>query len=156
MCDRGSPARCASEYANVNIKISRVRVAIPDFTEPYYDVTLTLPTCNNAFVTDDVTAHVKDDVPARMSYIIERGNDEGVFAIDQSTGAITVANSSLIASSMTHTLRITATHGKRSAFTQLTIKIASIPEDVLEVFKESHYVASVQENLDKVHKFYLT
>ena len=88
--DNGSPAR--SDMATITVNITDVNDA-----PILEDTTLSLDeNSSNGAVVGTATA-TDEDTPAQgLTYAITTGNDSGAFAIDPSTGQITVADSSLL------------------------------------------------------------
>ena len=153
VCDRGSPVRCAPQYASVNVKVLHASSSPPVFTQTQYDVILTIPTCVGAMVTDDINAYVDDNKEARITYSIARASANNIFEIDQNSGYLYVANSEAVTSSMTYVLRISAVNAKQSSTAAVSITVTSIPEEQLTHFSQASYSASIRENLNEVGRF---
>ena len=79
-----------------------------------------------------------------VTYAITAGNDSGAFAVDSSSGAITVAAALDYETTTSYALTVTASHGVSTATVAVTITVTDVAE--LPVFGESSYAFSVAED----------
>ena len=91
-----------------------------------------------------------EDAGATQAYSITAGNDDGLFAIDAATGAITYVGTGedyrSLATGAAHTLTVSVSDGTASAEATVAVTVLNVNE--APVFGESAYAFDLAENQD--------
>ena len=81
-----------------------------------------------------------------LAYTITSGNDSGLFAINSTSGAITLAKALNYEAATSHSITVTATDtGSASASASITVAVTDV-NDVTPTFSASSYTASIDNN----------
>uniref|UniRef100_A0A672QBP7 FAT atypical cadherin 2 n=1 Tax=Sinocyclocheilus grahami TaxID=75366 RepID=A0A672QBP7_SINGR len=137
--DSGEPPLSASKPCRVNIRVLDINDCPPKFALPVYETALTLPVFEDMNVIQ-VTAH---DADSAVAYIISESTNKNAFKIDQSTGIISVNDSSEMQSN--NELKITASDGLYKDTTIVKFNITNATKSSLK-FEDRMHVATVLEN----------
>nr|CAD7199208.1 unnamed protein product [Timema douglasi] len=145
--DSGHPQLSSDTVARVRISVMDVNDNPPLFVTPHYNATLFLPTYGgvtvllvNALDPDTLTN-------TRLRYDIIDGNKGDVFAVDETTGKITVANHKNV--KHYHFLHLRVSDGKFSGVARVYIKVERSGSSYLRFHKEL-YEGTVLENSTKI------
>uniref|UniRef100_A0A8C2E4Q2 FAT atypical cadherin 2 n=1 Tax=Cyprinus carpio TaxID=7962 RepID=A0A8C2E4Q2_CYPCA len=137
--DSGEPPLSASKPCRVNIRVLDINDCPPKFALPVYETALTLPVFEDMDVIQ-VTAH---DADSAVAYMISESTNKNAFKIDQSTGIISVNDSSEL--QFHNELKITASDGLYKDTTIVKFNITNATKTSLK-FEDRMYVATVLEN----------
>ncbi len=137
--DSGEPSLSASKPCRVNIRVLDINDCPPKFALPLYETALTLPVFEDMDVIQ-VTAH---DADSSVAYMISESTSKNAFKIDQSTGIISVNDSSELESH--NELKITASDGLYKDTTLVRFNITNATKTSLK-FEDRMHVATVLEN----------
>uniref|UniRef100_A0A671LNX9 FAT atypical cadherin 2 n=1 Tax=Sinocyclocheilus anshuiensis TaxID=1608454 RepID=A0A671LNX9_9TELE len=137
--DSGEPSLSASKPCRVNIRVLDINDCPPKFALPVYETALTLPVFEDMDVIQ-VTAH---DADSAVTYMISESTIKNAFKIDQSTGNISVNDSSELESH--YELKITASDGLYKDTTLVRLNITNATKTSLN-FEDRMHVATVLEN----------
>ncbi|XP_016409125.1 protocadherin Fat 2 [Sinocyclocheilus rhinocerous] len=137
--DSGEPSLSASKPCRVNIRVLDINDCPPKFALPVYETALTLPVFEDMDVIQ-VTAH---DADSAVTYMISESTIKNAFKIDQSTGNISVNDSSELESH--YELKITASDGLYKDTTLVRLNITNATKTSLN-FDDRMHVATVLEN----------
>uniref|UniRef100_A0A671Q6N2 Protocadherin Fat 2-like n=1 Tax=Sinocyclocheilus anshuiensis TaxID=1608454 RepID=A0A671Q6N2_9TELE len=137
--DSGEPPLSASKPCRVNIRVLDINDCPPKFVLPVYETALTLPVFEDMNVIQ-VTAH---DADSAVAYIILESTNKNAFKIDQSTGIISVNDSSELQSH--NELKITTSDGLYKDTTIVKFNITNATKSSLK-FEDRMHVATVLEN----------
>nr|CAD7424977.1 unnamed protein product [Timema monikensis] len=145
--DSGHPQLSSDTVARVRILVMDVNDNPPRFVTPHYNATLFLPTYGgvtvllvNALDPDTLTN-------TRLRYDIIDGNKGDVFAVDETTGKITVSNPKNV--KHYHALHLRVSDGKFSGVARVYIKVERSGSSYLRFHKEL-YEGTVLENSTKI------
>nr|CAD7568523.1 unnamed protein product [Timema californicum] len=145
--DSGHPQLSSDTVARVRISVMDVNDNPPLFVTPHYNATLFLPTYGgvtvllvNALDPDTLTN-------TRLRYDIIDGNKGDVFAVDETTGKITVSNPKNV--KHYHSLHLRVSDGKFSGVARVYIKVERSGSSYLKFHKEL-YEGTVLENSTKI------
>nr|CAD7397014.1 unnamed protein product [Timema cristinae] len=145
--DSGHPQLSSDTVARVRILVMDVNDNPPRFVTPHYNATLFLPTYGgvtvllvNALDPDTLTN-------TRLRYDIIDGNKGDVFAVDETTGKITVSNPKNV--KHYHALHLRVSDGKFSGVARVYIKVERSESSYLRFHKEL-YEGTVLENSTKI------
>uniref|UniRef100_A0A8C1XZK0 FAT atypical cadherin 2 n=1 Tax=Cyprinus carpio TaxID=7962 RepID=A0A8C1XZK0_CYPCA len=137
--DSGEPPLSASKPCRVNIRVLDINDCPPKFALPVYETALTLPVFEDMDVIQ-VTAH---DADSAVAYMISESTNKNAFKIDQSTGIISVNDSSEL--QFHNELKITASDGLYKDTTIVKFNITNATKTSLK-FEDRMHVATVLEN----------
>lgn len=141
--DSGEPSLSSSKPCRVNIRVLDFNDCPPKFALPVYETALTLPVFEDMKVIQ-VTAH---DADSAVTYMISESRNKNAFKIDQSTGIISVNDSSDLQSH--NELKITASDGLYKDTTLVKFNITNATKTSLK-FEDRMHVATVLENTTSV------
>uniref|UniRef100_A0A9J8ADP7 FAT atypical cadherin 2 n=1 Tax=Cyprinus carpio carpio TaxID=630221 RepID=A0A9J8ADP7_CYPCA len=137
--DSGEPSLSSSKPCRVNIRVLDINDCPPKFALPVYETALTLPVFEDMDVIQ-VTAH---DADSAVTYMVSESTIKNAFKIDQSTGNISVNDSSELESH--YELKITASDGLYKDTTLVRLNITNAKKTSLK-FEDRMHVATVLEN----------
>ncbi|XP_056106333.1 protocadherin Fat 2 [Rhinichthys klamathensis goyatoka] len=137
--DSGEPSLSSSKPCRVNIRVMDFNDCPPKFASPVYKTAVTSPVFEDMKVIQ-VTAH---DADSAVTYMISESSNKNAFKIDQSTGIISVNDSSELQSH--NELKITASDGLYKDTTLVKCNITNSTKTSLK-FEERMHVVSVPEN----------
>lgn len=141
--DSGQPPRHAAEAAKVTVRVLDQNDCAPRFTSAVYEASVFLPAVGGMEVVR-VTAHDADSV---VSYSIVEGNVHNAFAVEPSSGLVSVSNATELRGF--YQLLIRASDGLHRDLA--TVKVnGSAPTGGLLRFQQDVYAVSVAENLRTV------
>ncbi|XP_001920058.2 protocadherin Fat 2 [Danio rerio] len=141
--DSGEPSLSASKPCKVIIRVLDFNDCPPKFVLPVYEIALTWPVFQDMKVIQ-VTAH---DADSAVTYMILENSNKNAFKIDQSTGVISVNDSSELQSH--NELKITAFDGLYKDTTVVKLNITNATKSSLK-FEDRAHVATVLENSTSV------
>ena len=131
-----------------NIHFTAILVAIPpgsNLPPDFPDATLEV---DNRAPLDTVVGTVvatDTDGPAAVSYSITSGNEDGAFALDASTGELTVDGPIELVDTASYSLTVEASDGALSSFATITIDVVPLPVTVTpsgSVLNEPNWVSA--------------
>lgn len=141
--DSGEPSLSASKPCKVIIRVLDFNDCPPKFVLPVYEIALTLPVFKDMKVIQ-VAAH---DADSAVTYMILENSNKNAFKIDQSTGIISVNDSSELQSY--NELKITAFDGLYKDTTLVKLNITNATKSSLK-FEDRVHVATVLEDSTSV------
>ena len=123
------------------VEARTLRCASPVFEDDPYEFSV----AEDAAIETEVGVVSADDPQDdTVAYSITEGNDDGKFAIDGSTGAITVAAALDHETTASYTLKVQASDGTNAATATVEIAVTDVNES--PVFESETYSFSVAEN----------
>lgn len=144
----GNPRLSSETTARVDIVVSDVNDCTPRFEHSIYNVTLLLPTYKNVAVIQlNATDADSLDSSGGLKYSILEGNKMKIFAIDESTGLITVLEPENMKPS--YKLQVRVSDGQFSSVAKVYIRVEQSENSGL-IFQKSVYEGSIMENSTKV------
>lgn len=145
--DLGNPKLSSEVMARVDITVTDVNDCPPQFVQSLYNVTLLLPTYKDVAVLQVNATDQDSPENTVLRYDIIDGNKQGIFAIDQADGLITILQPDNLKSS--YKLQVRVSDGKFSSIAKVYIRIEHSENSGL-VFQNSVYTGSVIENSTKI------
>lgn len=142
--DSGSPELTAESPAKVLIKVVNINDSPPRFSQSTYDTVVLLPTYSGIEILR-VEASDPDKITNSIYYLTD--NNLEPFAIDPSTGIITVKNSKL--SQDRYCFNIKASDGRYSCTALVTVIVREAMDSGLS-FSQPFYFSSVLENTSNI------
>lgn len=145
--DLGNPRLSSETTARVDITVSDVNDCTPHFEHSIYNVTLLLPTYKNVAVLQLNATDLDTVESGALKYTILEGNKMKVFAIDSSTGLITVLEPDDMKPS--YKLQVRVSDGQFSSVAKVYIRVEQSENSGL-IFQKSVYEGSIVENSTKI------
>ncbi|GAB1601746.1 protocadherin Fat 1 isoform X5 [Argonauta hians] len=142
--DLGRPHLLALEPSKVKIHVLDTNDSPPQFSQETYNVSLLLPTFKEVAVLVLNATDPDTEVGSKLTYKIERGNDDGTFELDHVTGVLYVTNDTDIGSM--YSLTITVSDGIYETSAEVFISVLRSNETSL-VFTKNEYKVEVMENI---------
>lgn len=144
--DKGNPP--LSSQAVVHITVTEENYHTPEFSQNH--ISATIPESHSiGSVVRTVSARDRDTaMNGLISYNITSGNEEGIFAINSSTGVVTLAKALDYEMSSKHEMTISATDGgwvARTGYCSLTVSVIDV-NDNSPVFVPDEFFPTVMEN----------
>ena len=145
--DMGNPQRTAEIPASVTINVIDVNDSPPQFSSDLYSCTLLLPTYEGVVVLT-VTA-TDPDLPSNspLTYRISEGNEHAHFALDPSSGRITVVNAGDMLDYYEFNMEVTDT--AVTVQTEVHVHVDYTQDSGLQ-FSQEEYHAEMVENATDV------
>ncbi|XP_039294510.1 fat-like cadherin-related tumor suppressor homolog [Nilaparvata lugens] len=147
--DLGKPRLSSETAAKVRINILDTNDCVPAFTQKEYKASVLMPTFTNVAV---IQLEAKDGDSAdltKLSYEILTGNSENIYAMNSSTGVITVRDTVRGARTSPHRLKVSVSDGRFSSEAHVNIQWEQSQHSGL-MFQRKLYQGSVLENSTKV------
>nr|KAF6346486.1 FAT atypical cadherin 4 [Pipistrellus kuhlii] len=144
--DKGNPP--LSSQATVQIIVTEENYHTPEFSQSH--MSATIPESHSAgAVVRTVSARDRDAaMNGLIRYSISSGNEEGIFAINSSTGVLTLAKALDYELCQKHEMTISATDGgwvARTGYCSVTVNVLDV-NDNSPVFLPEEYFPTVLEN----------
>ncbi|XP_057402717.1 protocadherin Fat 4 isoform X2 [Balaenoptera acutorostrata] len=144
--DKGNPP--LSSQATVHIIVTEENYHTPEFSQSH--MSATIPESHSiGAVVRTVSARDRDTaMNGLIKYSISSGNEEGIFAINSSTGVLTLAKALDYELCQKHEMTISATDGgwvARTGYCSVTIDVIDV-NDNSPVFLPDEYFPAVLEN----------
>nr|XP_033804886.1 protocadherin Fat 3 isoform X2 [Geotrypetes seraphini] len=146
--DSGNPQLTAESPVEVTIEVTDINDNPPVFTEAVFETILLLPTYVGVEVLKVRAEDPDSEVPPELTYSLIDGNMNN-FAIDSSSGVLTVKNNSL--SKDHYILIIRVSDGKFYSTAMATIIVKEVMDSGLQ-FTRSFYSTSILENSTNITK----
>ncbi|BES91153.1 Laminin G domain [Nesidiocoris tenuis] len=145
--DKGVPKLTSETVATINLTVINTNDSPPVFTQSSYNATVLLPTFVDVTVTQ-VTAVDADleKLHHGLTYVISEGNDNGIYEIDEKDGLIRIKDRSKLSGPSLHKLKVTASDGKYTTKTTVSIKCVQNLDDKGLSFERKIYLGAVLEN----------
>uniref|UniRef100_A0ABI7X939 FAT atypical cadherin 4 n=1 Tax=Felis catus TaxID=9685 RepID=A0ABI7X939_FELCA len=144
--DKGNPP--LSSQATVQIIVTEENYHTPEFSQSHMSATIPESHSIGAIVRT-VSARDRDAaMNGLIRYSISSGNEEGIFAINSSTGILTLAKALDYELCQKHEMTITATDGgwvARTGYCSVTVNVIDV-NDNSPVFFPDEYFPTVLEN----------
>uniref|UniRef100_A0A8C5P425 FAT atypical cadherin 4 n=1 Tax=Jaculus jaculus TaxID=51337 RepID=A0A8C5P425_JACJA len=144
--DKGNPP--LSSQATVHITVTEENYHTPEFSQSHMSVTIP-ESHSTGSVVRTVSARDRDAaMNGLVKYNISAGNEEGTFAINSSTGVLTLAKALDYELCQKHEMTISATDGgwvARTGYCIVTVNVIDV-NDNSPVFIPDEYFPSVLEN----------
>uniref|UniRef100_A0A2K5Q1K7 FAT atypical cadherin 4 n=1 Tax=Cebus imitator TaxID=2715852 RepID=A0A2K5Q1K7_CEBIM len=144
--DKGNPP--LSSQATVQITVTEENYHTPEFSQSH--MSATIPESHSiGSIVRTVSARDRDTaMNGLIKYSISSGNEEGIFAINSSTGVLTLAKSLDYELCQKHEMTISATDGgwvARTGYCSVTVNVIDV-NDNSPVFLSDDYFPTVLEN----------
>uniref|UniRef100_A0A224X4K1 Putative cadherin egf lag seven-pass g-type receptor n=1 Tax=Panstrongylus lignarius TaxID=156445 RepID=A0A224X4K1_9HEMI len=142
--DKGKPRLTSDTMAKVNINVIDVNDSPPVFNQNVYNATVLVPTFQGVTV---VKLYASDADSANLTYKITEGNSHNTYAIDTSTGLITI-NDKNKSPNTSHRLKVAVTDGKYTSESIVNVRWLPIEDDGEKgiSFQKRSYQGAVLEN----------
>ena len=144
--DMGTPSRTAEVAAVVKIHVLDVNDSPPMFTQKLYEADLLLPTYKEVAIVTISATDADWEVNSTLVYRIESGNDEGHFAIDPSSGQVTVVDPGSMRDY--YILKVKVTDGVFENEARIRINVKMSVSSGLQIQQQYH--AEIMENVTGV------
>uniref|UniRef100_A0A2K6SJR2 FAT atypical cadherin 4 n=1 Tax=Saimiri boliviensis boliviensis TaxID=39432 RepID=A0A2K6SJR2_SAIBB len=144
--DKGNPP--LSSQATVQITVTEENYHTPEFSQSH--MSATIPESHGiGSIVRTVSARDRDTaMNGLIKYSISSGNEEGIFAINSSTGVLTLAKALDYELCQKHEMTISATDGgwvARTGYCSVTVNVIDV-NDNSPVFLSDDYFPTVLEN----------
>ncbi|KAK9754792.1 Cadherin domain [Popillia japonica] len=145
--DLGNPKLSSETTARVDIIVTDVNDCTPRFEHSIYNVTVLLPTYKNVAVMQLNATDLDSVESGALKYSILEGNKMKVFAIDPSSGLITVLEPENMKPS--YKLQVRVSDGQFSSVAKVYIRVEQSENSGL-IFQKPIYEGSILENSTKI------
>ena len=134
--DMGTPRQTAQQPATVTVHVIDVNDSPPRFDKKVYEADLLLPTYKDVSIIQVRASDNDWEVNSTLQYSLERGNEDGHFAVHPFTGVVTVVEPGSMRDF--YLLHIKVTDGVFENEASLKIHVQMSVDSGLQIGKEYH------------------